>query len=550
MASIDSSEPVQHVIAYHERTKHHLHRYARGPGYLDWETQPDPFRRYLRAVRVPLDHIVPGDLPLYDDILLEEDRIAPAPLDRRSVSQLFYDSLALSAWKQAGAARWALRVNPSSGNLHPTEGYLLCGGIAELSPGPILAHYAPKEHALEIRASIPTTLWKSLFPGLSHNCLLVGLSSIVWREAWKYGERAYRYCHHDVGHAVAAVSIAAAGLGWKASLLENIGTEDLRVLLGLSQSQGPEAEHPDCLIVVGPHIDCDLQHLFDRKQLPHFKALDLQGIPNTLSPAHRSWGIIEEVAKWTEKSATRNIYDNGLPAFLPDTTPHANIGLRRILHQRRSALAMDAHTQITRETFHTMLYRTLPSSACPPFNILPWPPQIHLAIFVHRVQDLLAGLYFLVRNLEQLSTLQSAMSADFAWAQAAHTPRDLFLFRLAEGDTRALSSAISCHQEIASDGCFSLGMIARFEPMLRDHGAWFYPRLFWECGMIGQVLYLEAEACGIKATGMGCYFDDAMHEMLGLQDLRYQSLYHFTAGGALIDPRLQSLPAYKLPNNG
>src|SRR5207249_547343 len=161
---------------------------------------PDPFRRYLRAVRVPLDHIVPGDLPLYDDIFLEEDRIAPAPVDRRSVSQLFYDSLALSAWKQAGAARWALRVNPSSGNLHPTEGYLLCGGIAEISPGPILAHYAPKEHALEIRASIPTTLWKSLFPGLSHNCLLVGLSSIVWREAWKYGERAYRYCHHDVGH--------------------------------------------------------------------------------------------------------------------------------------------------------------------------------------------------------------------------------------------------------------------------------------------------------------------------------------------------------------
>ena len=41
-------------------------------------------------------------------------------------------ALALSAWKQAGGARWALRVNPSSGNLHPTEGQVLVGGIAEL----------------------------------------------------------------------------------------------------------------------------------------------------------------------------------------------------------------------------------------------------------------------------------------------------------------------------------------------------------------------------------------------------------------------------------
>jgi hypothetical protein len=31
---------------------------------------------------------------------------------------------------------------------------------------------------------------------------------------------------------------------------------------------------------------------------------------------------------------------------------------------------------------------------------------------------------------------------------------------------------------------------------------------------------------------------------LGLEGSDYQSLYHFTVGGALEDPRLQSLPAY------
>jgi hypothetical protein len=64
-------------------------------------------------------------------------------------------------------------------------------------------------------------------------------------------------------------------------------------------------------------------------------------------------------------------------------------------------------------------------------------------------------------------------------------------------------------QEIASHGCFSLGMIARFEPVLHEKGEWMYPRLFWETGILGQVLYLEAHAVGISATGIGCYFDDA-----------------------------------------
>jgi hypothetical protein len=71
-----------------------------------------------------------------------------------------------------------------------------------------------------------------------------------------------------------------------------------------------------------------------------------------------------------------------------------------------------------------------------------------------------------------------------------------------------------------------------------------YRRLFWECGLIGQVLYLEAEAAGVRGTGIGCYFDDPVHKLLGFSDTRYQSLYHFTIGGPLDDARLQTLPPY------
>lgn len=68
-------------------------------------------------------------------------------------------------------------------------------------------------------------------------------------------------------------------------------------------------------------------------------------------------------------------------------------------------------------------------------------------------------------------------------------------------------------------------MVARFEPVLREKGAWMYPRLFWESGVLGQVLYLEAHAVGISATGIGCYFDDAGMSFLHLCNFMFYMLW-------------------------
>jgi hypothetical protein len=118
------------------------------------------------------------------------------------------------------------------------------------------------------------------------------------------------------------------------------------------------------------------------------------------------------------------------------------------------------------------------------------------------------------------------------------------LFKLADGDFREQAQLVSCHQEIAADGAFSLGMIAEFDESIRAKGASWYRRLFWESGLLGQVLYLEAEAAGVRGTGIGCYFDDTFHELLGLHGDCFQSLYHFTVGGPVDDPRLMTLSAY------
>ncbi len=116
---------------------------------------------------------------------------------------------------------------------------------------------------------------------------------------------------------------------------------------------------------------------------------------------------------------------------------------------------------------------------------------------------------------------------------------------LMPADVRDLARTLSCHQEIASDGVFSVAMVARFRAALEERGPWYYRRLFWETGILGQVLYLEAEAAGLAGTGIGCFFDDAVHQVLGIRDDGFQSLYHFTVGGRVEDPRLRTAAAYE-----
>ena len=99
-----------------------------------------------------------------------------------------------------------------------------------------------------------------------------------------------------------------------------------------------------------------------------------------------------------------------------------------------------------------------------------------------------------------------------------------------------LATQLSFHQYIAGDGAFSLAMIAEYQETLFKQGAWFYRRLFWEAGLFGQVLYLEAEAAGARSTGIGCSSTIRSTGVFGLEDLAFQLLYHFTVGGPVDDP--------------
>jgi nitroreductase len=472
--------------------------------------------------------------------------VAPVqPVNDVTLATLLRCSMGLSAWKEYRSARWALRVNPSSGNLHPTESYLIRGGR--------VSHYAPREHLLEQRSAFGAESWTAFSGG--RDGVLVGLTSIHWREAWKYGERAFRYCQHDAGHALAALRFAAGLLGWRLALLPWSDAQ-IAAVLGLDRPrdfEGAEPEEPECIAIVTPADAAPWMAADPAALVEAARTSRWSGRANALSPAHVEWPIIEEVAQATRRGSASPAH----PASAQPTARRSvdqrrsQAGARAIILQRRSAVAFDARSTLPREVFLAMLARTLPGA--PPWDAIDWPPHVHLLLFVHRVEGLTPGVYAYLRDASVMPEWRAAMRSEFIWepVNAPNDPNDPndpnapnALFLLLPFDVSWVANRVSCDQDIAADGFFSLGMIARLESSLRERGDSFYRRLFWECGMLGQVLYLEAEAAGARGTGIGCFYDDPVHEAAGLSGIEWQSLYHFSMGVPVDDDRLTSEPGY------
>lgn len=306
-------EPIEIVKQYHEQTKHEFNRYARSLGYMDWANQPDPFRRYEGAALFKLPLLTADDAPVAPsyESLYSPETISPQPLNLNSLSRLFEYSLSLTAWKEYGGNRWALRSNPSSGNLHPTEGYLLIRDEKNLSLEPGLYHYAPKEHGLEYRMRASNECLEELLQPFPPQTFLIGLSSIHWREAWKYGERAFRYCQHDIGHAIGTLRIAAATLGWRVFLLSGLDDPTVGRLLGLNrldEFERAEPELPELICVVCPTLDPHLELMpltLNESAVENCVQDDWQGKANRLSRDNPiPWEIIDEVTKASWKYAS------------------------------------------------------------------------------------------------------------------------------------------------------------------------------------------------------------------------------------------------------
>jgi len=132
-------------------------------------------------------------------------RTAPLPL--ASVGQLLWAAQGITNTRGD-------RTAPSAGALHPLEVYLVAGAVTGLEPG--VYRYEPGRHQLlrvaagDVRRDLARAAleqdWVADAPGI------LVLAGVYERSARKYGRRAPRYVHMEVGHAAQNVYLQAVAL--------------------------------------------------------------------------------------------------------------------------------------------------------------------------------------------------------------------------------------------------------------------------------------------------------------------------------------------------
>lgn len=481
----DPGPEIGELLALHAESCNRSGRPAAAPIEPDRSIEPVRFRRFRGAPLVPLPPC-PLDPPTRHRPVPGGPAAGPRRLDRGSVAQLFFDAFGITGEARDGAQGSPLRANPSAGNLHPVEAYLLCGpevGLTrpEASGEPIAAlwHYAPGEHAFELRREIPLHTWRRWAAAAPPGALFVGLSAVVWRTAWKYGARAFRLALLDAGHALAALGAAAAVLGWRVGEAPGLGDAALAALLGLEEEgDAASQELPVALVAAGSWPEESWRAEPLKEAAVAFVDLPRIGRPNRIGPAHLEWpglAAIERLSR-DDGSGRRPATDAPDPIFP-----------RAILHQRRSARAFDPAGGLSAERFAALSEQGFGTS---------WPllasGDLFLAAWVHRVQGVGSGSH-LVSPLPQAR-----------------------LDPLVAGDLRTEARLAAGGQAQAADALFVVVWLADLPATLRRGGGAAYRRLFLEAGARAHRTHLAAVHAGLAACPIGGFYDDRVAATFGL----------------------------------
>jgi SagB-type dehydrogenase family enzyme len=210
---------------YHERTKHSYESVRASRHVLDWANRPHPFKGYvgLEAIRLP-------------------DEAVRAPAESSSRQPTFADLAWILRWgagvirtrRMAGGEVYSFRTYSSAGALYPVEVYAACGDLPGLPAG--LHHFHPGELALrrlrdhDVRGVLAAA---ADAPALNEAGVVLLLTGILWRTAWKYQARGYRHLYWDAGTMLANLLALAAAARFEAQLLTGFLDDDVNRLLGV-----------------------------------------------------------------------------------------------------------------------------------------------------------------------------------------------------------------------------------------------------------------------------------------------------------------------------
>ncbi len=502
MADVDDRAT---ILAYHEATKHSPASVRARGHYLDWDNRPLSFKVYTDLERIPL----PEDIPSLDVAALAAIGVTSVPgptpgPDVPALARLLVLGAGVHHTKTFGDGEvLSFRNYASAGALYPVEVYVGCADLPGLPAG--VYHFDPQGPSLTrlregdhrghlVRAAAGE-------PAVGRAPVVLALTGIPWRTAWKYTERGYRHLFWDAGMILANVLALAASALLPVRVVLGFADAEVSALLGLEERR----EFPLCMVAIGA-ADSEIPPAGEPPEEVPFRVLPFsrteyvyQGILQANDAGRLD--TPKEARTW-RGSVGGGEEVEPTPPLSSDTAPDF---LEEVLRRRGSARIF-APGAIPAAVLRTILERAtvgIPTDYAPGGARLVEPYLI-----ANAVQGLDPGAYVF---------------------------RDGELRLLERGDFRREAGFLCLEQELGATAAATHFLMADLPRILDALGARGYRAAQLEAGIVAGRIYLGAYGYRFGATGL-TFFDDAATEFFS-PDAAGKSCILVTAIGE--SPRLR-----------
>ncbi|MDA4128817.1 MAG: SagB/ThcOx family dehydrogenase [Thaumarchaeota archaeon] len=477
------------ALSYHEETKHSELSVRMSAHYLDWNNKPSPFKHYRNLPSIPL----PRNFPHPREESLRAIRgfypiIASKRLDVGILAEILFFSAGLTRRVSMGTGPYYMRAAPATGALYPIELYVICGDIPGLRAG--VYHFNPLDFALvrlregDYRAELGA-------PGHEENLtcpVTIALTSLAWRNAWKYGARSYRHWFWDSGAIAANLLATSASEALIAKLTVGFVDSEVDRLLGLVK--GKEAT-----VALAP-IGLGLPQQAERTAKASSR-LDLEVEP--LSQEEVEYPIIwkaneasslrgsAEAKEWGQSFKSRtngNRADGATFPLRPLKEGDSPVPSLEEVILRRGSTRKFARQPISFEQLSTIVDA---SATVIPLDFLPHrETAIDFYFIANEVSGLPSGSYFFDRRAK-------------------------FFVQLKDGNLRNTSGYLCLEQPLFSDASVVFYLMTDLRRVVSSLGERGYRAAQFEAGIRAGKIYLSSYSLGMGASG-STFYDDAVTE--------------------------------------
>ena len=472
---------------WYQKATEHDRRLMKGH-VLDWESQPDVYKAYPSAERVPLVPLKDLDATAFADLVREGFQ---PPRTRKknleALSAILAMGSGITCQRKHGFETYSFRSAASAGALYPVDLYVDAMNVEGLEPG--LYHDHIGRFALErLKTNREPARTDGLFA-------VIYLTGVYFRSFWKYRDRAYRYILNDAGHVAANLALAARALGFSVRLDYDFDDRAVNRFLGLDDAREVCLSRLSLYGLTTENPETELSPFLWGMTQPMPKGDYGKGCVDRVSPVIRrihEAGVMDGTVFHEKPEPVPPTPDLRHVRWLDQETPSdtvSGLSFGKSLVLRRSRRNFQARL-FGRPLFFALVDRLMNGSDLLK-QLTRMETCVKPAVLVQNVEGLDPGYYLVDAEKKQLGCVD-------------------------EGSRNALMAGACLDQRWLAGASVHVVMTGDLSEMENRLGPRAYRYAMMNAGFLGQIVYLAATSLNLGCCGVGAYFDREVADILDL----------------------------------